>query len=69
LVNSDIKEKTLLIAKAYLIEAHSDIEAVDTLIECSKYNLAVYHTQQAVEKKINGWRRLKATKEGRNFFQ
>jgi HEPN domain-containing protein len=52
LVNSDISnhEKALLIAKAYLIEAHSDFEAVDTLIEHGRYNLAVYHAQQAVEK-------------------
>jgi len=52
LVNSNISnhEKALLVAKAYLIEAYSDFEAVDTLIECSKYNLAVYHAQQAVEK-------------------
>lgn len=52
MVNSDITnhEKALLIAKAYFIEACSDFEAVDTLIEHSKYNLAVYHTQQAVEK-------------------
>lgn len=53
MVNSDIKEKTLLIAKAYLIEAQTDFEAVDTLIECSKYNLAVYHARQAIEK--NKW--------------
>lgn len=54
MVNSDISnhKKALLIAKAYLIEAHSDFEAVDTLIEHSKYNLAVYHAQQAVEKII-----------------
>lgn len=52
MVNSNISnhEKALLVAKAYLIEAHSDFEAVDTLIEYSKYNLAVYHAQQAVEK-------------------
>ncbi|MCK4734305.1 MAG: HEPN domain-containing protein [Methanophagales archaeon] len=52
LVNSNISnhEKALLVAKAYPIEAHSDFESVDTLIECSKYNLAVYHAQQAVEK-------------------
>jgi HEPN domain-containing protein len=52
LVNSDITnhEKALRIAKAYLIEAHSDFEAVDTLIEHGNYNLAVYHAQQAVEK-------------------
>jgi len=52
LVNRDISnhEKALLVAEAYLIEAYSDFEAVDTLIEYSKYNLAVYHAQQAVEK-------------------
>jgi len=50
LVNSDIEEKALLVAKAYLIEAYSDFEAVDALIEYNKYNLAVYHAQQAVEK-------------------
>ena len=38
MVNSDITnhEKALRIAKAYLIEAHSDFEAVDTLIEHGK---------------------------------
>ncbi len=43
-------EKTREIARAYLVEAWSDYEAVAPLIVCEKYNLAVYHAQQAVEK-------------------
>lgn len=50
--NIDISnhKKALLVAQAYLTEAYSDVEAVDTLIEHHTYNLAVYHAQQAVEK-------------------
>jgi len=40
----------LEIAKAYLIEANNDFEVVSMLIEKKKFNLAVYHAQQAVEK-------------------
>ncbi len=42
--------KSLDIAKAMLIEANNDYEVVPILIESRKYNLAVYHAQQAVEK-------------------
>lgn len=42
--------KSLDIAKAMLIEANNDYEVVHILIESEKYNLAVYHAQQAVEK-------------------
>ena len=38
------------VAKAYLIEANNDYEVVSMLIENKKFNLAVYHAQQAVEK-------------------
>jgi HEPN domain-containing protein len=38
------------IAKAYLIEAKNDSDVVSILIESKKYNIAVYHAQQAVEK-------------------
>lgn len=40
----------LEVAKAYLIEANNDYEVVSMLIEKKKFNLAVYHAQQAVEK-------------------
>ena len=40
----------LEVAKAYLIEANNDYEVVSMLIENKKFNLAVYHAQQAVEK-------------------
>jgi HEPN domain-containing protein len=42
--------KPLDIAKAMLIEADNDYDVVHILIENNKYNLAVYHAQQAVEK-------------------
>ncbi len=42
--------KPLDIAKAMLIEANNGREVVPILIESGKYNLAVYHAQQAVEK-------------------
>ncbi|MDP3104289.1 MAG: HEPN domain-containing protein [Candidatus Methanoperedens sp.] len=42
--------KPIDIAKAMLIEANNDYEVVPILIESGKYNLAVYHAQQAVEK-------------------
>ncbi len=42
--------KKLDIARAYLIEANNDYEVVSMLIEKEKFNLAVYHAQQAVEK-------------------
>lgn len=42
--------RQLEVAKAYLIEAHNDYEVVSLLIEKEKFNLAVYHAQQAVEK-------------------
>jgi len=42
--------KPLDIAKAMLIEGNNDYEVVPILIESGKYNLAVYHAQQAVEK-------------------
>ncbi len=42
--------KPLDIAKALLIEANNDYDVVPILIENKKFNLAVYHAQQAVEK-------------------
>ncbi len=42
--------KQLEVAKAYLIEANNDYEVVSMLVEKKKFNLAVYHAQQAVEK-------------------
>jgi HEPN domain-containing protein len=42
--------KPIDIAKAMLIEGNNDYEVVPILIESGKYNLAVYHAQQAVEK-------------------
>ncbi len=42
--------KKLDIARAYLIEANNDYDVVSILIENEKFNLAVYHAQQAVEK-------------------
>lgn len=42
--------KTKDIAKALLIEANNDYDIVSLLIDNEKYNLAVYHAQQAVEK-------------------
>ncbi|VVB92367.1 HEPN domain protein [uncultured archaeon] len=42
--------KKLDVAKAYLIEANNDYDVVSMLIEKEKFNLAVYHAQQAVEK-------------------
>lgn len=42
--------KTKDIAKALLIEANNDYDIVSLLIDNKKYNLAVYHAQQAVEK-------------------
>ena len=38
------------IATAYLLEAFTDYETVPILIAHEKYNLAVYHAQQTVEK-------------------
>ena len=38
------------IAKAFLIEANNDYDAVSILLENEKFNLATYHAQQAVEK-------------------
>lgn len=43
-------EKLFQIARAYLVEARADYEAVAALIQIGRYNLAVYHAQQAVEK-------------------
>jgi HEPN domain-containing protein len=44
------RSKVLKIAAAYLLEAFTDYETVPILIAHEKYNLAVYHAQQAVEK-------------------
>jgi HEPN domain-containing protein len=43
-------ERLFKIAKAYLLEAFTDYDAVPILIAHEKYNLAVYHAQQAAEK-------------------
>ncbi|MDI6810800.1 MAG: HEPN domain-containing protein [archaeon] len=44
------RSKVFEIAEAYLLEAVNDYDAVPILIAHEKYNLAVYHAQQAVEK-------------------
>ena len=44
------RNKVIEIAEAYLLEAFSDYDTVPILISHEKYNLAVYHAQQAVEK-------------------
>ena len=44
------RSKVLEIAAAYLLEAFTDYETVPILIAHEKYNLAIYHAQQAVEK-------------------
>jgi HEPN domain-containing protein len=44
------RSKVLDIAAAYLLEAFTDYETVPILIAHEKYNLAIYHAQQAVEK-------------------
>jgi HEPN domain-containing protein len=44
------REKLSQIARAYLVEAQADYEAVPALIQIGRYNLAIYHAQQAVEK-------------------
>lgn len=44
------KENFLNIAASFLIESQSDYEVVHLLIENQKYNLAIYHAQQCIEK-------------------
>jgi HEPN domain-containing protein len=44
--NDRLKE----IARAFLVEARSDGEAVRVLMENKQYSLAIYHAQQSVEK-------------------
>jgi HEPN domain-containing protein len=44
------EEKLAQVARAFLVEARADYEAVTALIQIGRYNLAIYHAQQAVEK-------------------
>jgi HEPN domain-containing protein len=44
------KDRVKEIARAFLVEARSDSEAVRVLIGNKQYSLAIYHAQQSVEK-------------------
>jgi len=44
------KDRLKEIARAFVVEAGSDREAVGVLIGNKQYNLAIYHAQQSVEK-------------------
>lgn len=44
------KDRLKEVARAFVVEAGSDREAVGVLIGSKQYNLAIYHAQQSVEK-------------------